>query len=162
MIGWFKKKRKEESAMTEDEKQEAKAKEDIAEKGADSQTEKDRIDESVGEQEHLDGNEDSQSAKDRVDESEGAQRADEAREEEKKEDVPKWAEKMLSSLDRIVSYVEEQAKSKAPANAADAAAAEKLDAAFGAGEGVFQGEESHEGKKMTKAEIADLVHKIMR
>lgn len=137
MIGWFKKKKKEESAMTEDEKQEAKAKENIAEKGPDSQTKKDRIDES-------------------------AKKADEKREEEKKEDVPKWAEKMLSSLDRIVSYVEEQAKSKAPANAADAAAAEKLDAAFGAGEGVFQGEESHEGKKMSKEEIADLVHKIMR
>lgn len=137
MIGWFKKKKKEESAMTEDEKQEAKAKENIAEKGPDSQTKKDRIDES-------------------------AKKADEKREEEKKEDVPKWAEKMLSSLDRIVSYVEEQAKSKAPANAADAAAAEKFDAAFGAGEGVFQGEESHEGKKMSKEEIADLVHKIMR
>lgn len=42
-----------------------------AEKGADEQTEKDRVDESVGEQEKLDGDEDSQTAKDRVDESEG-------------------------------------------------------------------------------------------
>lgn len=56
---------------TETEKQIDKAEEDIAEKGADSQTEKDRIDESVGEQEKEDGNEDSQDAKDRVDESLG-------------------------------------------------------------------------------------------
>lgn len=48
-----------------------KAEEDIAEKGADSQTEKDRIDESVGEQEKQEGDEDSQDAKDRVDESLG-------------------------------------------------------------------------------------------
>ena len=37
--------------MTQDEKEIEKAKEDIAEKGADSQTEKDRIDESVAAQE---------------------------------------------------------------------------------------------------------------
>lgn len=47
------------------------AEEDIAEKGADSQTEKDRINESVGEQEEQEGDEDSQDAKDRVDESLG-------------------------------------------------------------------------------------------
>ena len=56
---------------SETEKQIDKAEKDIAEKGADSQTEKDRIDESVGEQEKEDGNEDSQDAKDRVDESLG-------------------------------------------------------------------------------------------
>lgn len=59
-----------------------KAKADIAEKGPDSQTEKDRIDESVGEQEHEDGNEDNQTAKDRVDESEGMQEAEEKHEAE--------------------------------------------------------------------------------
>lgn len=56
---------------SETERQIEEAKENIAEKGADSQTEKDRIDESVGEQEKLDGNEDKQDAKDRVDESLG-------------------------------------------------------------------------------------------
>lgn len=124
MIGWFKKKRKEESAMTEDEKQEAKAKENIAEKGADSQTEKDRIDDARG---------------------------------ERREDIPKWAERMIESLDRIVSYFEDKAKGDP-----DAKAAEKLDAAFGAGDGVFQGEGEHEAKKMSKEEIASLVHKVMR
>ena len=69
---------------TEEQIDEAKA--DIAEKGADSQTEKDRIDESVGEQEREDGNEDSQDAKDRVDESEGMQEAEEKHEEESAED----------------------------------------------------------------------------
>ena len=57
----------------------AKAKEDIAEKGEDSQTEKDRIDESVAAQEEADGEEDSQNAKDRVDEAEGEEKADEAK-----------------------------------------------------------------------------------
>lgn len=56
---------------SETERQIEEAKENIAEKGADSQTEKDRIDESVGEQEKLDGNEDKQDAKERVDESLG-------------------------------------------------------------------------------------------
>lgn len=48
-----------------------KAEENIAEKGADSQTVKDRIDESVGKQEEDEGDKDSQSAKDRVDEAMG-------------------------------------------------------------------------------------------
>lgn len=156
MIGWFKKKKKEESAMTEDEKQEAKAKENIAEKGSDSQTKKDSIDERVGEQDHLDGNTDSQSAKDRLDEPEGAKKEDDAR-GERREDIPKWAERMIESLDRIVSYFEDKAKGDP-----DAKAAEKLDAAFGAGDGVFQGEGEHEAKKMSKEEIASLVHKVMR
>lgn len=68
----------------ETKEQVAEAKTDVAEKGTDSQTEKDRVDESVGEQEKLDGNEDSQTAKDRVDESEGA--SDEPGDEE--EEVP--------------------------------------------------------------------------
>lgn len=71
--------------MTQDEKEIEKAKDKIAEKGADSQTEKDRIDESVGEQERRSGDENSQNAKDRVDESEGAKKADEKRAEEKAE-----------------------------------------------------------------------------
>ena len=49
----------------------AEAKEEIAEKGKDSQSEKDRIDESVGEKLEEEGDEDEQTAKDRVDESEG-------------------------------------------------------------------------------------------
>lgn len=54
-----------------------KAEENIEEKGADEQTEKDRVDESVGEQLKDDGKEDDQSAKDRVDESEGEEKANE-------------------------------------------------------------------------------------
>lgn len=65
------------------------AKEDIEDKGDDSQSEKDRIDESVGEQENLDDDEDSQDAKDRVDESEGEEKALEDKDEEKKEDAEK-------------------------------------------------------------------------
>lgn len=51
------------------------AREDIAEKGRDSQTEKDRIDESVAAQERNEGTRDSQTARDRVDEAEGEDRA---------------------------------------------------------------------------------------
>lgn len=116
MIGWFKKKRKEESAMTEDEKQEAKAKENIAEKGADSQTEKDRIDGSVGEQEHLDGNEDSQSAKDRVDESEGAKKADDARGEENNDEL---FEKIVARINSAVEEAVSKAVAAAMAKALD-------------------------------------------
>lgn len=51
-----------------------KAEERIEEKGADKQSEKDRIDESVAMQEKNEGDKDSQSAKDRVDEAEGEDR----------------------------------------------------------------------------------------
>ena len=64
------------------EEQIKKAEQDIREKGADEQTEKDRIDESVAAQEREEGDKDSQDAKDRVDESEGAKRADEKRDRE--------------------------------------------------------------------------------
>ena len=105
------KKIKEDSEMTEDEKQIVEAKKDIAKKGPDSQTEKDRIDESVGEQEKLDGNKDSQTAKDRVDESEGAKKADEKRSEEKKEegkkdDRPSWAAEMSEAMKKMVAMFE--------------------------------------------------------
>lgn len=68
------------------------AKKDIAEKGPDSQTEKDRIDESVAMQEKADGNEDSQSAKDRVDESEGEEKYLEEKREEKTESEEEMTE----------------------------------------------------------------------
>lgn len=76
-------KRLDEEPEDETEEQVNEAKENIEEKGVDSQSEKDRVDESVGEQEKLDGDEDSQDAKDRVNESEGEEKAIE---EEKKED----------------------------------------------------------------------------
>lgn len=83
---------------TETEKQIEEAEKDIAEKGADNQTEKDRIDESVGEQEKLDGNKDEQDAKDRVDESLG----------EKKYVERKDFEELLARL----SALEEKANGK--------------------------------------------------
>lgn len=110
--------------MTQDEKEIAKAKEDIAEKGADSQTEKDRIDESVAAQERAKGDEDSQSAKDRVDESEGAKKADEKRAEEKREDKKSDDRKSESSaleskidalverMDKLISSFEARAEAK--------------------------------------------------
>ena len=100
--------------MTKDEEQIAKAKEDISEKGPDSQTEKDRIDESVGEQERKDGNENSQSAKDRVDESEGAKEADEKKDEgkepkgeetDKAEDDKEYVSK--ADFEKLAARVEE-------------------------------------------------------
>ncbi len=145
--------------MTEDEKQEAEAKKDIAEKGEDSQSEKDRIDESVGEQEHLDGNKDSQSAKDRVDESEGEQKADEEKAEEQKAEVPEWAKEILSALAALTEAIKAQ---PTPNEAANAAAEERMDAAFGINNGVFQGDPEEQPKKqMTKEKIADVVRKLM-
>lgn len=68
------------------------AKEDIAEKGPDSQTEKDREVESVAMQEKEDGNEDSQSAKDRIDEHDGEEKAIEEKREEKTEAAEEMTE----------------------------------------------------------------------
>ena len=115
MFSFFKKNKKEDSEpMTKDEEQIAKAKEDISEKGPDSQTEKDRIDESVGEQERKDGNENSQSAKDRVDESDGAKKSDEKKDEgkepkgeetDKAEDDKEYVSK--ADFEKLAARVEE-------------------------------------------------------
>lgn len=100
--------------MTQDEKEIAKAKEDIAEKGADSQTEKDRVDESVAAQERAKGEEDSQNAKDRVDESEGAKKADEKRAEEEKEGAGLDAkiDTLIGRMDKLIATFEARAEAK--------------------------------------------------
>ena len=100
--------------MTQDEKEIAKAKEDIAKKGADSQTEKDRVDESVAAQERAKGEEDSQNAKDRVDESEGAKEADEKRAEEKKEGAGLEAkfDALIGRMDKLIDTFEARAEAK--------------------------------------------------
>lgn len=100
--------------MTQDEKEIAKAKEDIAEKGADSQTEKDRVDESVAAQERAKGEENSQSAKDRVDESEGAKKADEKRAEEKNEGAGLDAkiDALIGRMDKLIATFEARAEAK--------------------------------------------------
>lgn len=106
--------------MTKDEQQIAEAKKDIAEKGPDSQTDKDRIDESVGEQEHLDGNKDSQSAKDRVDESEGAKKADEERAEERaKSNDDALSEKIVAMINSTVEGAVSRAVAEAMTKALD-------------------------------------------
>lgn len=99
--------------MTETEKQIAEAEKDVAEKGPDSQTEKDRIDESVGEQEHLDGNKDSQSAKDRVEESEDAKKADEERNEKKDNSgLESKFDALISRMDKLIASFEKRAEEK--------------------------------------------------
>lgn len=106
--------------MTENEKQEQKAKENVAAKGADSQSEKDRIDESVGEQEKKDGNEDSQSAKDRVDESEGTKEYDEKKAEEKREQAhDDLSEKIMARIDSKIEEAVTKAVAEAMAKALD-------------------------------------------
>lgn len=130
-MGWFglfKKIKKEESEMTEDEKEIKEAKKDIAEKGKDSQTEKDRIDESVGEQERRSGDENSQNAKDRVDESEGAKKADEKRAEEKQEESKTDVSDTAARLDKLISVMERfvGAMEKRAEHVAEAAEGSKL------------------------------------
>lgn len=100
--------------MTQDEKEIAKAKEDIAAKGADSQTEKDRVDESVAAQERAKGEENSQSAKARVDESEGAKKADEKRAEEKNEGAGLDAkiDALIGRMDKLIATFEARAEAK--------------------------------------------------
>lgn len=160
------KKIKEDSEMTEDEKQIAEAKKDISKKGPDSQTEKDRVDESVGEQEKLDGNKDSQTAKDRVDESEGTKKADEERAEEKKdaakEDVQAWASAMTASLEKVVGLLEQMAQAAKPDVTADDVASERMKNAFGQRGGVFDGNgTAAEEKKMSPADVQKIISKLM-
>ena len=164
-----KKKNKEEveEKMTQDEKEIKKAEKDVAEKGKDSQTEKDRVDESVGEQEKRSGNENSQDAKARVDESEGTKKADEERAEEKKEDrkdedkAPAWAASLVSSMEKIVGMLEKLNSSTDSTQTADSAAAERMEEAFGQSGGVFHGNTPAEEKKMTPEEVAKAIRKIM-
>lgn len=94
----------------ETKEQVAEAEEDVADKGADEQTEKDRVDESVGEQEKLDGNEDSQTAEDRVDESEG-----ETAKEEELEDDPAATPDSEKPAEEVAS---DEDKQPAPADGA--------------------------------------------
>lgn len=122
-----------------------KAEEDIAEKGADSQSEKDRIDESVAAQEEAKGEEDSQSAKDRVDEAAG---------EDLRED-------RLSALESRLNELFEKLSSQFGWNDEDRETAEKAKAVYGLGEGVV-GEDTDRGDKaMSKEEIAKTIRKIM-
>ena len=139
--------------MTEDEKQIAKAKEDIEEKGKDTQTEKDRIDESVGEQERLDGDEDSQDAKDRVDESEAEEKADDERHEDFEEDKLSRIERLIMKLvDKLVPEKEE-------ASAVENAAKET----YGLGNGVFSDTKGTNAEKVaSKEDVAKIMNKIMR
>lgn len=149
--------------MTEDEKQIEKAKEDVAEKGSDSQTEKDRVDESVGEQEKRDGDENSQTAKDRVDESEGAEKADEDRAEDKKEERDgSFETRMLSFMERMDKFMEKLEAREQAAATADAEAAKRMEQTYGIGNGVFQGDDkSVPEKQLTKEEIAKKISKLM-
>lgn len=110
MFGWRKKKEKGEGEMTVDEKEIEKAKKDIAEKGEDSQTERDRIDESVAAQERESGNENSQTAKDRIDESEGAEKADKEREERNEAHEERHEERAEDIKELIRSAVAEAVK----------------------------------------------------
>lgn len=165
-----KKKNKEEveEKMTQDEKEIKKAEKDVAEKGKDSQTEKDRVDESVGEQEKRSGNENSQDAKDRVDESEGTKKADEERAEERKEEdrkdedkAPAWATSLVSSMEKIVGMLEKLNSPTDSTQTADSAAAERIEEAFGQRGGVFHGDTPAEEKKMTPEDVAKAIRKIM-
>jgi len=128
MFGFLKKRKKEanEQMATTDEREISKAKEEIAERGKDSQTTRDRTDEIVAEREKESGNENSQTAKDRIDESDGTKKADEKREEEKEEKREERHEnsqedrldKLASALEKLVSILTPKETEK-PKNAFD-------------------------------------------
>ena len=148
---------------SEDEKEIKKAKDDVAEKGADNQTGQDRVDESVGEQEEHDGDENSQNAKDRVDESEGTEKSDEKRAEEKKEEYDDdFKERMLSFMERMEKRFDELEKRTVAAADGDAEAAKRMEETYGIGNGVFQGsDKGAPERKLSKEEIASKIAKIM-
>lgn len=164
----FKKKsKKEEKAMTQDEKELEKAKEDIAKKGADSKTERDREDESVAAQERESGTEDSQSAKDRIDESEGAKKADEKREEEKDDSVEDKLgavfSRFESKLDQLIAKLDTMTAKETVEEKAEEVVEEKAEEVYGLGNGVFQGEVAEEKvEKMSPAEVAKVVRSLKK
>ena len=163
----FKKKsKKEEKAMTQDEKELEKAKEDIAKKGADSQTERDREDESVAAQERESGTEDSQSAKDRIDESEGAKKADEKREEKGDSVEDKLGavfSRFESKLDQLIAKLDTMNAKETVEEKAEEVVEEKADEVYGLGNGVFQGEVAEEKvEKMSPAEVAKIVRSLKK
>lgn len=141
-----KKKNKEEveEKMTQDEKEIKKAEKDVAEKGKDSQTEKDRVDESVGEQEKRSGNENSQNAKDRVDESEGTKKADEERAAEKKESegkddkredldekLERFADTLVEKLGAwLAKHADKEERSSSKASSKDAEELKKIESLY--------------------------------
>ena len=119
MLGLFKKK-KEDSAMTEDEKQaaeaEAKMKERGEEDGTKDQTAQAVKDETVGAEEKAAGDENSQSAKAREHESEGTKEYDEKKAEEKREEKGGGVEAKIDALidrfDRFLSVFEKRQEEK--------------------------------------------------
>lgn len=83
----------------------------IEEKGADEQTEQDRVDETVAADEEHDGDEDTQTAKDRVDEAEGDKAYDEDEHEEHEEEEKEAEDGLnarIKSLEATVSDLTER------------------------------------------------------
>ena len=136
-----------------------KAKEDIAEKGKDSQTEKDRIYESVAMQEKADGNEDSQSAKDRVDESEGEEKYLERKDGEKHDEAAE--EDRFAKLEAKVDMLFDKLSGQFGWNDEDAEKAEKAKKVYGLGEGVVADKGEDAKKAVTAKEIGAVLGKFM-
>ena len=134
------------------EEQIEKAETDIAEKGEDSQTEKDRIDESVGEQEKEDGNEDSQTAKDRVDESEGMEKAEETKDLNADEN----RDKIIKALEDRVSALENGIKALSELKSKMEEYAEKQADTFG-----YKGKDEAGGKNMDDMTAEELKKHIL-
>lgn len=144
---------------TQDEKELKKAREDIDEKGKDSQTERDREDESVAAQERDKGEEDSQTAKDRIDESRGAKRADEdmERRDEKREIRDEDRERQIrieEKLDRFLSYLEKRE------DKGDERAMEKARETYGVGNRPFGDSEREEKSEVSTKDIVDIMRRI--
>lgn len=83
------------------------AEERIEEKGADEQTEQDRVDEAVAADEEHDGDEDTQTAKDRVDEAEGEKAYDEEKHEEQEKEEEEAEDGQNARIEAIEALVSE-------------------------------------------------------
>lgn len=147
-------------ANTVDEKDIEKAKEDIAEKGKDSQTERDREDESVAAQLKAEGKEDSQTAKDRIDESEGAKKADEkkAAERDDHEERMSRMESKLDSLSNLIEGINATIGKLMSARDEDERHLDRAKAKYGVGNSVFESEDAE--RKITPAEAAAVVNSL--
>lgn len=159
MFSFFKKNKAEKQEVnnmaTLDEKDIQKAKEDISEKGKDTQTERDRIDESVAAQLKDQGKEDTQSAKDRIDESEGMEKEEAARHKK----IDGQFANLEMKIDKALELIEKMASIEKKEEVDDEKAFEKAKEKYGANPQVFDSDEATP-KAITPAEAMAIVKSL--
>ena len=139
----------------------AEAKDNIAEKGEDSQSDKDREDESVGEQLEEDGDKDSQTTEDRIDESEGEEKAEEKKTDNVQDDRIGTLEERINGLTEKIDQLFARLMGEEVEDGEDEAAFQAAAKRYGANAGVFNNDDTKQ-EKMTAKEAAEVFKNLKR